>query len=98
MAVNALFITSVLLMALGLWLLEECRFLAPYRGLLFGPYLKPIALFTAALFVNVFAAVYLGLREAFLKDTGRKLAHLDKQLRTDAGLSEDLADLLREQP
>jgi hypothetical protein len=96
MAVNALFTTSILLLSLGLALLEECQFLAPYRSLLFRPYLSAIALFTAALFVNIFAFVYLGFREAFLKDTGRKLAHMDKQLRTDAGLSEDLAERLRE--
>jgi hypothetical protein len=95
-AVNALFITSMILMALGLALLEACPFLIPYRSLLFGPYLSAIALFTGGLFVNVFAFVYLGLRHAFLKDTGRKLAHLDKQLRTDAGLSDELAERLRE--
>jgi hypothetical protein len=96
MAINALFISSMTLMAIGLALLEECPFLVPYRSLLVGPYLGAIVLFTAALFVNIFAFVYLGLREAFLKDTGRKLAHLDKQLRTDAGLSDELAQRLRE--
>jgi len=78
---NAFFITTVLLLALGLYLMGECRFLIPYRSLLFGPYFQPIALFAAALFINLFAVVHLILRKLFLKDTGRKLAHLEKQLR-----------------
>ncbi len=86
----------MILMSVGLALLERCQFLTPYRSLLLGPYLGAIGMFTAALFVNLFAFVYLGLRHAFLKDTGRKLAHLDKQLRTDAGVSDDLAERLRQ--
>jgi hypothetical protein len=78
---NAFFITTVLLLALALYLLGECRFLIPYRSLLLGPYFQSIALFAAALFINLFAVVHLILRKVFLKDTGRKLAHLEKQLR-----------------
>ena len=96
MAANGLFVTSLLLMAIALWLLGEFRFLVPYRALLVGPYLAPIALFVGALFVNLFAAVYLVSRKLFLKDTGRKLAHLEKQLRTGPGLSEELAARLQE--
>lgn len=96
MAVNALFITTLLLMALGLFLMQECQFLIPYRSLLFQRYGSVIALFSAALFVNVFAAVYLVCRKVFLKDTGRKLAHLEKQLRTETSLSEELSRRLQE--
>ena len=96
MAVNALFITTLFLMALGLFLMQACQFLIPYRSLLFQQYGTPLGLFAAALFVNVFAAVYLVCRKVFLKDTGRKLAHLDRQLRTDTDLSEDLSRRLQE--
>jgi hypothetical protein len=96
MAINALFITTLLLMAVGLLLLQECQFLVPYRRLLFERYGSAIALFGGALFVNVFTGVYLLCRRMFLKDTGRKLAHLEKQLRTDAGISEELAERLRD--
>jgi len=96
MAVNALFITTILFMALGLVLLEECRFLIPYRGLLTGPYARPIGLFAAALFLNIFTAVHVLCRKVFLKDTGRKLAHLEKQLRTDASVSPELAERLQD--
>ena len=96
MAVNALFITTLFLMALGLFLMQACQFLIPYRSLLVQQYGTPLGLFAAALFVNVFAAVYLVCRKVFLKDTGRKLAHVEKQLRTDTNLSEDLSRRLQE--
>jgi hypothetical protein len=96
MAGNALVITTILMMVLGLLLMQECQFLIPYRALLFHEYGAAMALFAAALFVNVFAAVYLLCRKVFLKDTGRKLAHLEKQLRTGTSISEELAGRLQE--
>jgi hypothetical protein len=87
---NAFFVTTVLLLAFGLYLLGECRFLIPYRQLLFERYGEAIALYAAVLFVNIFAAVYLVGRKLFLKDTGRKLAHLEKQLRAGQ-LSDELS-------
>ena len=43
--------------------------------------MKPFKILTAAavLFLNVFGAVLLLQRKFFLKDTGRKLSHLDRQ-------------------
>jgi hypothetical protein len=38
-----------------------------------------ILLWIAVLFVNVFAGVYAIQRKFFLKDTGRKLSHVDNQ-------------------
>ncbi|HEY1760650.1 MAG TPA: hypothetical protein VGG72_35070 [Bryobacteraceae bacterium] len=96
MIANAFFVTTILLLALGFYLLGECRFLIPYRRLLLESYGESIALFAAALFVNVFAAVYLLGRKLFLKDTGRKLAHLEKQLQTGANLSEELSRRVNE--
>lgn len=96
MAINAFFVTTLLLMAVAIFLMGELEFLVPYKALLFGPYAGSIAAFTTALFVNVFAVVYLVGRTLFLKDTGRKLAHLEKQLRTDRSISEELAERLGE--
>src|ERR1700680_2344634 len=96
MAGNALVITTIVFMVLGLLLMQECQFLIPYRALLFHQYGAAMASFAAALFVNVFAAVYLLCRKVFLKDTGRKLAHLERQLRTGASLSEELSQRLSE--
>lgn len=96
MIANAFFVAAVLLLALAFYLLGECRFLIPYRDLLIERYCGPIALFAAALFVNLFAAAYLLGRALFLKDTGRKLAHLEKQLHTGANMPEELSRRVNE--
>jgi hypothetical protein len=93
---NAIFITTIVMLALTLFLLQECRFLIPYRHLLLSHYGAAIARFGAALFLNLLAAVYLACRYFFLKDTGRKLAHLEKQLRTGDSLSDELRRHLHE--
>jgi len=90
MIASAVFITTIIFIAIGLLLLQECQFLIPYRHVLFEKYGSVLLWFSLALFVNLFAAVYLVCRVVFLKDTGRKLAHLEKQLRT-GGLSEELS-------
>ena len=96
MIANAFFTATVFMLALGFFLLGECRFLIPYRQLLWESYGETIAIFAAVLFVNLFAVVYLVCRKLFLKDTGRKLAHLEKQLRTGANLSEELSRRVNE--
>ena len=98
MIANTVFATTVIFLALALFLMQECRFLIPYRDLLLVKSGAPLAGFAAALFLNLFAAVYLLCRKLFLKDTGRKLAHLEKQLRTGASISEELTHRLNGEP
>jgi hypothetical protein len=90
---SAIFITAVVLLALGLALLQECRFLVPYRAVLINSYGETILVFGAVLAVNVFTGVYLVCRKLLLKDTGRKLAHVEKQLRDGERISEELRRL-----
>lgn len=97
MLANSLFATTIILLALLLFLLGECTFLIPYRMLLVDKYGTTIIAFLAALFLNVFAAMYLGARKLFLKDTGRKLAHVEKQIRTGSTISEELTRRLKDQ-
>jgi len=97
MLANSLFVTSILFLALLLFLLGECTFLIPYRVLLVDKYGTSILAFLAALFLNVFAGVYLAARKLFLKDTGRKLAHVEKQIRTGTSISEELTQRLKDQ-
>jgi hypothetical protein len=80
MASNALLVTIAVFLALGFWLLGQLKFLIPYRQVLFHDYATILLLWLAILFVNVFAAVYALERKFFLKDTGRKLSHLDRQV------------------
>ena len=96
MIASAVFITTLIELAIGILLLQECQFLIPYRHVLFMKYGPYLAGFAAAFFVNCYAIVYLACRAFFLKDTGRKLAHLEKQLRTGASLSEDLTRRLND--
>jgi hypothetical protein len=77
---NALLVTIAILLALGFWLMGELKFFVPYKAILFRAYSTPILLYAVALFINVFAAAFVLIRKFFLKDTGRKLLHLDKQL------------------
>ena len=96
MVADTLLLTTVIMLGLAFFLMGECQFLIPYRHLILAKYGVSIALFAAAFFVNVFAALYALGRKIFLKDTGRKLAHLEKQLRTGASISEELSRRLQE--
>jgi len=84
MIANALIITIALLLALLFWLMGELKFFAPYKLVLWREYATPILTYVALLSVNVFAAAPVFIRKFFLKDTGRKLSHLDKQLHMGA--------------
>ena len=79
MIANALILTIALLLGYGFWLLDQLKFMTPYKGVLFHEYSSVILISIAILFLNVFAAALALNRRFFLKDTGRKLAHLDKQ-------------------
>ena len=93
---NALLAASVIFIAFGFWLLQECQFLIPYRRLLWMKYSGTIALFAGVLFVNLFTVIYMLCRKLFLKDTGQKLAHVEKQVRSGSSISEELSQRLRE--
>jgi hypothetical protein len=80
MIANSLLLTVVVLLTLGFWLMGELKFLVPFKSILYHRYGSIILAWSGILFVNVFAAVYALHRKFFLKDTGRKLSHLDKQV------------------
>ena len=82
---NALIVTIAVLLALGFWLMGELKFFIPYRAVLLHQYGTAILVFLAVLFINVFGIVFAVNRRFFLKDTGRKLSHLDKQLQVGQG-------------
>jgi len=83
MIANALFLTVAMLLAYGFWLLEELKFMAPYKTVLFHAYGRTLLIAVALLFLNVFGAALAVNRKFFLKDTGRKLSHLDRQFQVD---------------
>jgi len=79
MIANALLLTLAVLLGIAFYLMGELKFLAPYRVFLLCEYGWALALFFGGLFVNIFAGVFALIRKFLLKDTGRKLSHLDKQ-------------------
>ena len=85
MIANALILTIAILLALGFWLMGELKFLIPYKALLLHQYSAPILAYVGVLSLNLFALLFAINRRFFLKDTGRKLSHLDKQLHVGDG-------------
>jgi hypothetical protein len=76
---NSLLFTIVILLGYGFWLLDQLKFMARYKVVLYHAYGTPILLFLVVLSVNLFGAALVIGRRFFLKNTGRKLSHLDKQ-------------------
>jgi len=79
MIANALLITIALLLAYGFWLMDQLKCMASYKAILFHEYGNFIFASVGVLFLNIFGAVLLFQRKFFLKDTGRKLSHIDQQ-------------------
>jgi len=80
MIANALFAATGLMLALLFLLAGQLRFLIPFRLLLVHQYGAAILIAAAVLFLNLTALLFTLGRRFFLKDTGRKLAHFDRQL------------------
>lgn len=79
MIANALLLTIAVLLAYGFWLMDQLKFMASYKTVILHAYGGVLLIAAAVLFLNVFAAFLAINRRFFLKDTGRKLSHLDKQ-------------------
>ena len=80
MIANSLFAATGVTLALIFFLGNELRFLIPYRFLLLHQYGTAILLSVAVLFANLTGGLFTFGRRFFLKDTGRKLAHFDREL------------------
>jgi hypothetical protein len=79
MVANALLFTIAILLAYGFWLLDQLKFMARYKAAVFHAYGTWILAFGFVLFVNLFGLALAVSRRFLLKNTGRKLLHLDKQ-------------------
>ena len=93
---NALFVTVVVFIAVVFYLMDELRFLIPYRDAILERHGREIALFSVVLFLNLLAGFFVLTRRLLLKDTGQKLAHLEKQLRGRESISEELSRRIAE--
>ena len=93
---NALFATVVVFIAVVFYLMDELRFLIPYRDAILERHGGEIVLFSVVLFLNLLAGFFVLTRRLLLKDTGQKLAHLEKQLRGRESISEELSRRIAE--
>jgi len=94
MIANSAFLAAMLLVISGFFLTEQLAFLTPYKHVITQQYLWPIVGSVSVLFANLVALFYLLGRQMLLKDTGRKLAHLEKQLQTPDTIVRDLSERL----
>ncbi len=72
------------------WLAGELRSLAPQRASIFHLYGWEIVGAVLALFFNLCALYYAVARWLFLRETGRKLTHVDRQLIAADGVHEEI--------
>lgn len=96
MIANSAFLSALILLLVVFWVAGETTFLTPYKRSLFTEYGVHIGLFLLVLFVNIFAGCYVIARLLFLRDTGHKLHHLDRQLATNDTVLADLTDRLED--
>jgi hypothetical protein len=94
MIANSAFLAAMVIILLLFTLMDQLSFLVPYKRLIFTRYLWVIVTAIAVTFVNLFALFYTLTRRLFLKDTGRKLAHVDRQLLTRDTIVRDLSERL----
>lgn len=98
MFANAVLVATLIFIALGLWLSGELRFLVPWRSLILHQYSRAITTYCLLLFTNILGLAIWIERKFFLRDTGRKLKHLDQEIHSGQHeLSEELNAHLREE-
>src|SRR5579862_4403816 len=98
MVANAAFLAAVVMLAVALELMDQLTFLAPYKHFIVARYLWTIVGAAIVLFLNLVAVFFWLGRWLWLKDTGRKLAFLDRQLKTPDTIARELSDRLSRQP
>ena len=96
MIANAAFLAAVTVFLVAAWLAGELVFLAPYKAALFRQHGWQLGGVTLVLFFNLCALYYSVARWLFLRDSGRKLLHLDRQLGTSDAALDDLGPHLDE--
>lgn len=89
---NAALGASISVLVLVMWTLSETTFLAPFRTILWYRHGTVVLIAIGVIWLNVFAGWLTLERWLLLRDTGRKLHHVDRQLGTDDTV---LADLRR---
>ena len=90
MVANVAFLAALTTFLAVSWMAGELSFLAPFKAGIFRHHGLTIALAITILFLNLCAAYYGIARWLFLRDAGRKLAHMDRQLGSPDAVLTDL--------
>lgn len=91
MLANAFFVATLIFLALFFGLSRELQFLTPWRNLIVHSYARSITIYAALLFANILGLTIWIERKFFLRDTGRKLKHLDQEIHSGHNeLSEEI--------
>jgi hypothetical protein len=94
MIANCAFLAGLIMLLTTFSLMGQLEFLAPYKRTILAHDLWVLLGAAVVVFVNIFALAYSLTRRLFLKDTGRKLAHVERQLQTGDTIVRDLSDRL----
>ena len=94
MIANSAFLAAMVVLLLLFWIMGQLDFLAPYKHAILPRYLWAIVGAVVVVFLNLFALFYTASRWLFLKETGRKLAHVERQLHTPDTVVRDLSERL----
>ena len=98
MFANAVLVATLIVLALGVWLSGELRFLTPWRRLILHEYARAIAIYCSLLFANILGLAIWIERKFFVRDTGRKLKHLDQEIHSGQHeLSEEITERFPEE-
>lgn len=90
MFANAVFVATLVFLALIVWLSGELRFHTPWRSLIVHHYVGVIAAYCALLFANILG-VAIWIERELLRDAGRKLKHLNREIHSGHNeLSEEI--------
>ena len=90
MIANAAFLAAITVFLLVGWVAGEVSFLAPFKVVLFQRYGTYVASGVLLVFFNCFGLYYGLMRWLLLRDTGRKLTHVDRQIDAANGLQTQL--------
>lgn len=91
MVANVAFLAALTTFLVVAWLAGELSFLAPYKAGIFRHHGVTIGAAIGILFLNLCAAFYGVARWLFLRDAGRKLSHMDRQLGSPDAVLRDLS-------
>ncbi|MEZ5289850.1 MAG: hypothetical protein R2745_02095 [Vicinamibacterales bacterium] len=95
MIANTALLAAVTTFLLVAWLAGELVYLVPFKRAIFWAYGWHLGGLALVLFVNLSGWFYLIARWMFLRDAGRKLRHMDRQLETPESVHAELREHLQ---